>query len=41
MDNLLQEQTTLERRGDLSKSIEDVQEIIEMLYKARKTIVAS
>lgn len=41
MEALLEEHEKLSRKGNLSKSVEDVQKTIEILTKARDSIVAS
>ena len=41
MEALLEEHEKLSRRGSLSKSLEDVQKTIDLLVKARDSIVAS
>ncbi len=40
MDSLLKELEGLEKKGNLSKSIEDVQKTIDLLVGARNTIAA-
>ena len=41
MEALLEEHEKLLRKGTLSKSVEDVQKTIDLLVKARDSIVAS
>lgn len=41
MDTLLEELERLSKRGNLSKSLDDVQKTIDFLVKARDTISAS
>lgn len=41
MEALLEEHEKLSRKGNLSKSVEDVQKTIDLLTKARDSIVAS
>lgn len=41
METLLEEHEKLSRKGNLSKSVEDVQKTIDLLVKARDSIVAS
>lgn len=41
MDTLLEELERLSKRGNLSKSLDDVQKTIDLLVKARDTISAS
>ena len=41
MEALLEEQEKLSRKGNLSKSLEDVQKTIDLLVKARDSIAAS
>ena len=41
MDTLLEELERLSKRGNLSKSLEDVQKTIDLLVKARDSISAS
>lgn len=41
MEPLFQELEKITTRGNLSKSLEDVQKTIDLLSKARETVVAS
>ena len=41
METLLEEYEKLSRKGNLSKSLEDVQKTIDLLVKARDSIAAS
>ena len=41
MEALLEEHEKLSRKGNLSKSLEDVQKTIDLLVKARDSIAAS
>jgi len=41
MDALLAEHAGLESKGNLKKSIDDVQKIIDLLETARETVAAS
>ena len=41
MEALLEEHEKLSRKGNLSKSVEDVQKTIDLLVRARDSIAAS
>lgn len=40
MEQILKEHEKLEKKGNLKKSIEDVQKIVDQLQTARKTVEA-